>query len=260
MNVQTDDIIQTFDPVDLSETIKKAALLDRSDTKYVIPASRLNEVLEACKPMYRILEIRNKRSFQYDTVYFDTPGLRFYHDHHAGKQDRQKVRIRKYLDSGMAYLEVKHRLNKGNTIKSRMVLDAQSPEDISALKQPVFADAGNLPVDQLRPVIRISYDRITLVDLTNEERVTIDRHIIFEQGNETRSIDGIVIAEVKQVKKHPSFFRRQMRAMNIREGSVSKYCLGTLLMNDRVKRNRFKTRLNRILKITDALKQTISHA
>jgi hypothetical protein len=73
-------------------------------------------------------------------------------------------------------------------------------------------------------------------------------------------MEGIVIAEVKQFKKHPSFFRRQMRAMNIREGSVSKYCMGTLLLNDRVKGNRFKTRLNRILKITDTLKQTISHA
>ena len=131
----------------------------------------------------------------------------------------------------------------------------ETPSD--PLNDPAFIGAGSLPVDQLRPVIRISYERFTLVDLLNAERVTIDRHIVFQRGNETRTLDGLVIAEVKQRRKHPSFFRRKMRSMNIREGSVSKYCMGTLLLNDQVKRNRFKIKLNRILKITDSLQQTI---
>jgi len=257
MDRLADELITTFDPVDLSETNRKAALLDRSDTKYAMTIEQLNDTLEACRGMYRILEIQGRRSFRYETTYFDTPELRFYHEHHAGKEDRKKVRIRKYLDSGMTYLEVKHRLNKGNTVKSRMVLEQDVTENISTLNHPVFIGAGNMPVDQLRPVIRISYERFTLVDLFNAERVTIDRHIVFERGNESRKLEGLVIAEVKQRRKHPSVFRRQMRSMNIREGSVSKYCMGTLLLNDQVKRNRFKTRLNRILKITESLKQTI---
>lgn len=260
INRMTDEIMSTFDPVDLSETNRKAALLDRSDTKFAMTIHQLNEALDASLTSYRILEIQDRRSFRYNTTYFDTPDLRFYHEHHAGKEDRKKVRIRRYLDSGMAWLEVKHRLNKGNTVKSRMILDQHATENISALNHPAFIGAESLPVDQLRPVIRISYERFTLVDLFNAERVTIDRHIVFERGHETRTLDSLVIAEVKQRRKHPSFFRRQMRSMNIREGSVSKYCMGTLLLNDQVKRNRFKTKLNRILKINDSLKLIIQHA
>jgi hypothetical protein len=160
----------------------------------------------------------------------------------------------------MAWLEVKHRLNKGNTVKTRVILDQHATENIGRLKDPEFIGTGSLPVDQLRPVIRISYERFTLVDLLNAERVTIDRHIVFQRGHETRTLDGLVIAEIKQRRKHPSFFRRQMRSKKIREESISKYCLGTLLLNDQVKRNRFKTKLNRILKINDSLQQTIQHA
>jgi hypothetical protein len=260
MDRLADELIATFDPVDLSETNRKAALLDRSDTKYAMTIDQLNEALEASRTSYRILEIQGSRSFRYETTYFDTPELRFYHEHHAGKQDRKKVRIRRYLDSGMAWLEVKHRLNKGNTVKTRVILDQHATENIGRLKDPEFIGTGSMPVDQLKPVIKVSYDRITLVDLLNAERITIDRHIVFERGNESRTLDDLVIAEVKQRRKHPSFFQRHMRNINIREGSVSKYCLGTLLLNDQVKRNRFKTRLNRILKINDSLQQTIQHA
>ena len=260
MLLNTNVILRAFDPVGLSETTLKAALMDRSDVKYVLSDCQLQEALEACRSRYRILDINGARSFRYHTVYFDTPELRFYHEHHAGKQDRRKVRIRTYLDSGIAFLEVKHRLNKGNTVKSRMILTALHDNNMSALNHPPFIEAGNLPVDQLRPVISISYERITLVDLLYTERVTIDRHIVFQRGNETRSMEGIVIAEVKQFKKHPSFFRRQMRTLNIREGSVSKYCMGTLLLNDRVKGNRFKSNMTRILKLSDHFKQNTSHA
>jgi hypothetical protein len=260
MDRLADELIATFDPVDLSETNRKAALLDRSDTKYAMTIDQLNEALEASRTSYRILEIQGSRSFRYETTYFDTPELRFYHEHHAGKQDRKKVRIRRYLDSGMAWLEVKHRLNKGNTVKTRVILDQHATENIGRLKDPEFIGTGSLPVDQLRPVIRISYERFTLVDLLNAERVTIDRHIVFQRGHETRTLDGLVIAEIKQHRKHPSFFRRQMRSKKIWEESISKYCLGTLLLNDQVKRNRFKAKLNRILKINDSLQQTIQHA
>lgn len=260
LHTQLNDIILGFVPVGLSETTQKAALLDRSDSKYVMSANQLEEALDTCRSRYRILEINGSRSFQYDTVYFDTPDLRFYHEHHAGKQDRRKVRIRKYLNSGTSYLEVKHRHNKGNTVKSRKILDVHTSEDISVLADPAFSAAGTLPVEQLHAVISISYERITLVDLLHAERVTIDRHIVFQRENEIRSMGSIIIAEIKQHRKKPSFFRQQMRKMNIREGSVSKYCMGTLLLNAHVKRNRFKRALNRILKISEANNQTPTHA
>ena len=243
-------IIDSFSSVCLSDTIQMAGLMDRTDSKYVITESRLSDVLPDCHSMYQVLEIDGQRSFRYETMYFDTPDLLFYHEHHAGKLNRRKVRIRQYLDSGRHFLEVKHRLNKGNTVKSRLGLATPAPENISALADPAFCDAGELPIKLLTPVLRIAYERITLVNLANAERVTIDQDISFSNDSDVRRLDGLIIAEVKQQGKHPSHFKQLMRKAGIREGSVSKYCLGTMLLNGRIKRNRFKARLEKILSLT----------
>jgi hypothetical protein len=245
------NIIDRYASVSLADTSRKAALLDRTDNKYVMSIEQLVEVLNGCQSMYQVLEIDQQRSFRYETMYFDTPDLLFYHEHHAGKLNRKKVRIRQYLDSNRYFLEVKHRHNKGNTVKSRVSLATPGPENIAALADPAFQDAGKLPIRLLSPVIRIEYERITLVNLENAERVTIDQNISFRNGTVVRRLNGLVIAEVKQQGKHPSHFRQMMRKAGIREGSVSKYCLGTILLNDGVKSNRFKARMEKILSITE---------
>ena len=98
------DVLGDFDAISLKALNGKAAMLTRLDQKYVIPANRLRPAMEAFRTIFDVLEIDNRRSFTYDTCYFDAAGLRAYHDHHQGRRKRSKIRVRHYLDAGLSYL------------------------------------------------------------------------------------------------------------------------------------------------------------
>ena len=89
------------------EELDRVRLLNRVDTKFLFPVSFLEGLLEETRNDYRILEIDGRRSFGYESLYFDTPGFDFYRQHHQGKPGRIKVRYRKYVDSGLVCFELK---------------------------------------------------------------------------------------------------------------------------------------------------------
>jgi hypothetical protein len=67
----------------------------------------------------------------------------------------------------------------------------------------------------------------------------------------TKEMKGMVIAEVKQEKRKASPFLVIMKKYHIREGSISKYCLGIATMCNDVKKNNFKRKLINIKHILD---------
>jgi len=114
-----------------------AALMDRVDTKFVFPMRSLLEFLVELRDDYTILEQNHRRIFAYETTYFDTPERLFYHSHHNGKLNRNKVRFRHYQDSNTGFMEVKLKTNKDRAIKKRMPLSPQNP-DFSGTKKFLF--------------------------------------------------------------------------------------------------------------------------
>lgn len=234
-----------FHAIGLVETNAKAGLLERMDTKYAFRLDMLPSVLDACREKYDILDINGKRLLKYETTYFDTNRLYYYHAHHAGHGNRLKVRIRKYADDGACYLEVKHKNNKGLTHKTRAVY-AQNLHISSQLKNPQFSDQQHLIKNNLEQTVLIHYLRITLVSKAGQERVTIDCHINFSNAESQVSMPEYTVAEVKQVKSGPSYFTNLMKSKNIREGGISKYCLGIIGLYGHAKTNRFKPFLHQL--------------
>ena len=101
--------LNSFETVGL-QSINKVAALFRFDTKFILPADALPPLLNYFNKNFSILEITGQRKHFYDTVYFDTPDYKLYLDHHKGKPNRMKVRIRKYETTGEVFFEVKHKL------------------------------------------------------------------------------------------------------------------------------------------------------
>jgi hypothetical protein len=97
--------------------------------------------------------------------------------------------------------------------------------------------------DVLIPTIWVNYSRLTLVNRFSAERLTIDVDMEFIKDDRTKKMEGLVIAEVKQEKRSPSPFLKVMKKYHIREGSISKYCLGIALTCNDVKRNNFKRKI-----------------
>lgn len=220
----------------------KAKLMNRTDTKFTFSLNDLMKVLEEVKSSYRILEIENCRVSTYQTLYYDTADLSLYLKHHAGKLNRYKVRHRTYVESKSGYLEVKFKNNKGRTIKER-IKKQDVPEQWGEDTSEFLSKKTPFNPDVLVPNIWVNYKRITLVNNENAERVTIDTELEFVNKDFTEKMTNLVIAEVKQYKKTSSVFLEAMKKFRIREGSISKYCLGVAVTNKNVKKNNFKEKL-----------------
>lgn len=243
------DILSAFEPISLEE-MDRVKLLNRTDTKFLIPRNLLPSLLEEAKPYYQVLEIKGKRTNDYRTIYFDTPDFSLYTKHANGKLNRYKLRYRKYLDSDLCFLEIKFKNNKGRTIKSRIRVEDFEEQISQDSGSFIMANSPLIP-EELEAKLANEFTRITLVHKTNEERLTIDLNVAFDHENKQKDISEIVIAEVKLDKDSSgSDFIDIMKAHHILPYGMSKYCVGTVLLyDDLVKYNNFKQRLHKINKL-----------
>ena len=105
-------------PITLEE-MNSVKLMNRIDAKFLTNEATLRSVLaDAAAAGYRVLVTEGERQSPYETVYFDTPGLRMFYDHHNRRLVRQKVRTRCYVRSGEAYLEIKRKTTTAEPAKN----------------------------------------------------------------------------------------------------------------------------------------------
>ncbi len=238
-----------FEPITLEE-MDGVKLMSRTDTKFLFNEDQFTLMMNIAKNQYRILEVNGKRISRYKTLYYDTAGLSLYAKHQSGKLNRYKVRHRTYVETEAGFLEVKFKNNKGRTIKKR--IEEQCPQDLWEGEGKNFL-TKMLPFgpETLVPTMWVNYSRCTLVHNTVPERVTIDLDLEFVKNETTKKMTGLVVAEVKQDKRAASFFLTMMKKFRIREGGMSKYCLGIALTDQTVKKNNFKQKLIALKHIID---------
>jgi len=236
----------------------RVKLQNRTDTKFVFEADLLPIILNEIKNYYSILEIKNKRTNSYKTLYYDTEKFGAYINHHNGKLNRNKIRFRQYIESDLNYLEVKFKNNKGRTIKSRNKINQL--ETVLSTESKDFIDKHSFyKSSTLVPVLWNSFTRLTLVHKTANERLTIDLNLSFKSylNDINESLNHIIIAEVKQEKASGSSdFIKVIRKHHIRKSGMSKYCVGTALLNKNIKQNNFKERILKIKKLKNVRRIT----
>lgn len=209
---------------------------------------KLRQLLPLLLEDYRVLEIDDHRIFSYRTRYFDTEGLDFYLDHHSGKLNRHKVRFRTYVETGATFLEIKFKNNKGRTIKNRMIV-ADQETVLSQESKAFIREISGIRAD-LIPVLENRFSRITLVNKTKPERVTLDFNMSFHFQGKDLLIDDLCVAEVKQERfDRLSPIMTALKAIGCYPDSISKYCLGVAMGLSHVKHNRFKQKLIKIQKL-----------
>jgi len=242
------EVARLFMPIGL-ENMNRVKLMNRTDTKFWFHQERLPGILKSIREDYYILEIDEKSLLPYSTVYYDTGSDKMYLEHHNGRLNRYKVRRRKYLVSGLSFLEVKFKTNKGKTLKSRITTDELYEEfkegEVSFLNTHTPYDA-----ESLEPVLSNSFSRITLVNKNFKERCTIDLNLQFKAGFNEQNVENLVIVEIKSERKtEASSLADALKAQHIHASGFSKYCIGRALTDPSLKRNRLKQKL-RILEKT----------
>ena len=248
MNISGDNFSR-FAPISLDE-MSGIKLMNRIDTKFVTTVPLLLRLLKLAQDDYRMQEIDGLRNMTYGTVYFDTPALDMFIAHHNGHSGRQKVRIRTYVDSHMDFLEVKTKNNHGRTRKKRISVtddNLREPAKVAFLNQHLRYDP-----DALTPRLQNRFNRITLVNRRCTERLTIDTNLQFHNLFTGRdySLPTLAIVELKRDGLQPSPVLEMLRQLRIMPTGFSKYCIGSLLTDPTLKRNRFKERLHTLERLT----------
>ena len=241
------NILNKFNPITLEE-LDKVKLLNRTDTKFVLGYSTLESILESISDSYDILCIENQRTNDYRTLYFDYDNFELYNRHHRGFVDRYKVRIRKYLDSDLCFLEIKHKI-KGRTDKRRIRIN-DFEENLSAESLSFISENSNLDISQLKYTLYNQFTRITLAHKSEQERVTVDLNLSFENNEVPLLFEHLVIAEVKQERVNmQSDIIIALKKHGVRPDRISKYCVGSLLLYPQLKYNNFKSKVIKIAKL-----------
>lgn len=169
--------VSGFPEISLEE-MAEVKLMNRIDVKYLVQAEKIPALLERVWGDYYIQEIDGKTVADYGTLYLDTIAMSFFIMHMNGKLNRLKWRIRSYIGSGLSFLELKRKTNKGRTQKRRVIYN-QSEGLCGAVASEFIFNSSGIKAEQLQPVLQNCFNRITLVNLHKTERLTIDLNITF---------------------------------------------------------------------------------
>ncbi len=233
--------LDKFKPISLEE-MKNVKLMNRMDQKFVFQMNDLSFLLNKLHASYNILEVEGQKIQRYKSLYFDTEDKVFFLQHHNSRVNRNKVRFREYVGSGLVFLEVKLKNNKGKTIKTRVKVDSVS-NTLSKDHQDYVNQVIGKKMD-LMPQQWVVFNRITFVDKSYTERLTIDLNVEFSKKQKSGSFHNIVVAEIKTERSNvSSVFKAIAKEKYIKPIRLSKYWMTTINLDSTVKHNRFKEKL-----------------
>lgn len=236
--------VDALKPIGLADLNNTASLLTRKDRKYLVAMAVAR--LLVVQGELRVLEIEGRRSFHYESVYFDTPDRVSYLAAAHKRRRRFKVRTRSYVDSGLCSLEVKTRERRGLTEKHRLPyrMERRAQLDGEALE---FIDGFEdiAPIRrQLEPVLTTRYERTTLFEPGSGSRVTIDTNLRCERpSGSSVSLSENAIVETK-TSGQPCAIDHVLWKLHQRPTKISKYCTGLAALTPGLPANKW----NRVLR------------
>jgi hypothetical protein len=190
------DTLASFEPISVS-AMSTVSLLDRLDTKYALSVTQLLDSLRAVRAHYRVLEIEGRRHSAYRTLYFDTSDFGLFRQHHTGRRERYKVRSREYVDSGLAFFEIKRKTGPSRTRKERIPTPGLATR-VTPETRGFLDDHVQLADGRFEPKLWNEYTRITLVSRHRPERVTVDLDLRFSAEGSSLVLPGLVAVEINK--------------------------------------------------------------
>lgn len=232
--------------------------LERHELKFIIPSVLVPRVRAFLAPYAEpdaYTAGRPERRYPICSVYYDSPGLRFFHGTLAGERNRVKLRVRYYArvgdwsGGGPAFFEIKRKVN-GIVRKARARLDQELARRLIASAGAVGVVADRVDPDaravleeffRLRaryhahPVLSVQYEREAYESRFGDYvRITFDRMLqaapapwpAEAAAGDCRLVGlGGVILEVKFTDSYPRWVSGLIRYFGLQRRSVPKYVL-----------------------------------
>jgi hypothetical protein len=236
MSDALDAAVDRMAPISLQDMDARAALRRRVDTKYVVSREALVDVVARAAGDYEVLEIDGRRTFTYESVYFDTPDLRSFADHVEDVRPRYKSRSRVYRESGDCFFEVKVKDEADTTHKRQSPYDPADHGRVTSeawrfLDETLDELAGQRAPQDLAATLATSYRRVTLAAREGGERATIDLDVAMEsmadRGVALR--EDMALIETK-TDGESGVVDELLASIGCEPTSISKYRLGVGLL------------------------------
>jgi VTC domain len=222
----------------------------RLDRKYLLPESVIEALLVVDPNGWKLDRVSGFASQRYETLYFDTAELQFFHSARGKHPLRSKVRLRRYLETDDRFLEVKRRNARGETTKVRTLWQGSLAAHTEFLRESL----GAFPpmVEELQPVVLTAYQRVAY-RLGDLGRMTIDNSLRFgsHAGASHYLLDPLslpsseaqyaeqVIVETKSVDEGPTPIDRILWNFGYRPQPLSKYALAIATFHPELPLNRW---------------------
>jgi len=240
-------LVDGLAPISLSDLDAAASLQRRRDRKYILTGAELGDLIADLAPRLRVLEISRRRTFRYQSIYFDTSDYESYRGAAHRRRRRFKVRTRTYLDTGTSMLEVKTKGAGGVTVKTRQPHPLGQQAVLGGKAQRFVGEVMERPDlgPRLHPMLETTYDRTTLVDLAEVARLTIDACLVCTNrvGDRVQLDDRYIVETKSRGSLSPA--DRRLRAQGIRPENLSKYCTGLAATNPALPSNKWHRTLHR---------------
>jgi hypothetical protein len=236
--------------IGLEELMDLAELQTRVDRKYFVPAAIFHRMIAELAPQMRVLEIDGRRTFGYESIYFDTPDLDGYRAHIQRRRQRFKARTRTYTDSGQCMFEVKLKGARGETVKQRVPHPIEESAELTGealahLHTALFEAYRWAQPPRLRATMATTYRRTTFVSRTGDVRLTCDVGLsCLDVHREIRDTGTHVLVESKSAGQGNAP-DRILRDLGVRPVSVSKYCVGIAALHPELPSNPWHRTLRR---------------
>jgi hypothetical protein len=224
-------------PLASAELLARRELRRRTDTKYVLSPGAALRWLGGLVDDYAVLAAGKTRLATYQTLYFDTPDLEFFHSHRRGRRVRQKVRLRHYPDRKVSMLEIKMRRSELESCK----ISREHPYGESGLsaEERAFLSSHIDCGEGLCRQVWTNFSRIMLLGVHTNERVTIDLDLVVASDELRETLPGVAIVEVKQRPfNRDTVAMATLRAAHGSSESMSKYCAAMAILRPNLRINR----------------------
>lgn len=253
------DVAAGIRPVALADLNEQAALMRRSDRKYLVTGSVFRRAMDLLGQLLgddlRVLEIEGDRVMGYESVYYDSPDLEGFRAHVQGRRRRYKVRSRSYVDTGVSFVEVKYKSRFDVTSKVRTSYPDAPPvgqQPLPPLADHGVAFAGGVIADayaldlpeRIEPVLRTVNERATFLVGAHggapAGRMTVDVALRFDDGDaSSRMRDDMLLIETKS-DGSSLVIDHLLRSLGERPVVMSKYCVGLSLLRPGVSGNKWR--------------------
>ena len=234
-----------------SKEIVKKDFNSNKSQKLILNKRYFNNMLYKFSDEFALVKSNEDYMQQFSMLYFDTPQLKMYFEHHNRSASRYQV-YRKYkYNNEKSQLIVKSSDNKNNRNKKKFRtsdFEARIP-----LKYFDYIDKNtNHPAFQLKPVLNCDFNRYVFTNKSNDLLITIDADLSFWNDYKTNYLPDLAVATIKTKNYSPQ--REIANALKLAPGfpsGLNKFSIGMALTNPDLKQNMLKQKIYNLKRISN---------